>query len=78
MAHRDILRRRAIFVAFGVDADVNSYAEFDDSVENDPMRKLWTHATRHTATRAGKYGLAASSITLAPGKHLGASTLSRR
>ena len=38
VALRDILRRRAIVVAFGVEADINSEAEFDYSVENDPKR----------------------------------------
>jgi putative tryptophan/tyrosine transport system substrate-binding protein len=37
LAFRDILRR-AIWVAFGVEADINSLAAFDDSVENDPER----------------------------------------
>jgi hypothetical protein len=30
MALRNILRRRAISVAFGVEADIGSLAEFDD------------------------------------------------
>ena len=33
MALRVILLRRAILVAIGVEADITSYAEFDDSVE---------------------------------------------
>jgi hypothetical protein len=40
MALRDILRRHAIVVAFGVEADINSEAEFDYSVENDPTATL--------------------------------------
>jgi hypothetical protein len=30
------LQRRAVVVAFGIEADIKSSAEFDDSVENDP------------------------------------------
>ena len=36
LARRDILRRRAILVAFGVEADISSWDEFDDLVEDDP------------------------------------------
>jgi hypothetical protein len=35
---RDILRCRAISVAFGFEADIYPLAEFDASVENDPIR----------------------------------------
>ena len=35
---RDILGCCASLVAFGIEADINAQAEFDDSVENDPKR----------------------------------------
>jgi hypothetical protein len=38
MAHRDILRRRAILVAFGVEADINVRARLGGSVVIDPKR----------------------------------------
>jgi hypothetical protein len=38
LAHRDILRRRAILVAFGVEADINPWDEFDDFVEDGPFQ----------------------------------------
>ena len=38
MALRNILRRRAISVAFGVEADIGSLAEFDDLSKMDPQR----------------------------------------
>ena len=39
-AHRNILQRRAIVVAFRVEADIRSQAEFDDLVENDCAARL--------------------------------------
>jgi hypothetical protein len=38
MAHRDILRRRAILVAFGVEADIDGWARLGGSVVIDPDR----------------------------------------
>jgi hypothetical protein len=38
VALRDMLQRRAAVVAIGVEADISSWAEFDDLVENDPER----------------------------------------
>ena len=38
MARHDILQRRAVMVTIGVEADINSQAEFGNSVENDPKR----------------------------------------
>ena len=58
VAHRDILRRRAILVAFGVEADTSSWDEFDDLVEDDPNLKLRPQASRshhrHLAPKLGR------------------------
>lgn len=40
MALHDMLRGPAILVALGVEADIGSWAEFGDLVENDPPRTL--------------------------------------
>jgi hypothetical protein len=40
MAHRDILRRRAILVAFGVEADINGWARLGGLVVIDPKATL--------------------------------------
>jgi len=54
VADRDILRRRAILVAFEVQTEINSQAEFDDSVENDTEQscnvEILARGRRHTAT----------------------------
>jgi hypothetical protein len=40
MAHHDILRRRAILVAFGVEADINGWARLGGSVVIDPLQTI--------------------------------------
>jgi hypothetical protein len=54
VAHRDILRRRAVLVAFGIEADISSWAEFDDLSKMTQMRHQASFELRAILTRPNR------------------------